>query len=150
MTTGVANTVIRQSIPVSPQGLWGALVDLQRMAKTVPDVRHIAVAPGADASRRLVDWTVWLKGFELQWQEAQVLDARAMRLEFHQSQGMFAHYQGSWQVREQGQGSELEIRIEFDSGLPHLSQYVNPVLAEAFEGLARELAAACGKPGIAG
>lgn len=148
MTTGVENAVIRHTIAASPAGVWGALVDLKRMAAGVPDVRSIGISVGSNSASRLVDWSVWLKGFELQWQEEQVLDAGKMRIDFHQTQGMFALYKGSWQLSAAGEGTELAIDIDFDSGMPHLSQYVNPVLAGAFAALARDLAEACGKRGV--
>ena len=118
---------------------------MQRMATSVQDVRRIEIGPLEPTGKRLVDWSVWLKGFELQWQEEQTLDANNMRIEFRQTHGLFALYKGVWQVTEVSAGTQLDIEVDIDSGLPHLSRFVNPILVCAFEAFARNLGSACTK-----
>jgi len=121
---------------------------MQRLAAAVPDVRRVEIGPIEATGKRLVDWTIWLKGFELQWQEEQLVDVQNMRIVFHQTNGFFATYNGAWQIAPFGNETQMDLEINVDSGLPHLSKFVNPVLCDAFKAFARQVVDALTKRGF--
>lgn len=137
---GVRRVLAKQSLAVSAQHIWCAMLDVNSLqASQGSDVRSAEIVSSLAPDRRIVDWKIWLKGFELQWREEQMVDAPNQRIEFGQVQGMFATYRGSWQVTGVGDLAFVEIRIYVDIGLPYLAGFLNPVIEKAYEQFAHGL-----------
>jgi ribosome-associated toxin RatA of RatAB toxin-antitoxin module len=144
MSDKPSRIVVRHSMPGTAEDVWIALQDQARWVPVVDDVLGVEVLTGDDAlagdvATREVSWQVWLKGFELRWQETQQLDSGAMRLAFQQSEGMFATYGGHYQVTSNGDGAEVELHLDVATGMPFLDAIIDPVISDAFAALAHEL-----------
>jgi coenzyme Q-binding protein COQ10 len=127
-----------QEVDAPIADVWRALQDYSALTRSVPDVRRVEVQPQT-ADLRVVSWSVWLKGFELGWKEEQRIDHANRRLEFAQSEGMFAVYRGSWSVVASGVRTSAKLHLEVDTGMPYLASLINPIIARAFAGLMREV-----------
>jgi hypothetical protein len=140
--SGEAKTiVISHSIAAPPEAVWVAIQNQTSLASEVDDVREVKVfaadqIPSLGKTERIVSWWVWLKGFELKWQEYQKLDGEAWRLEFQQIEGIFSTYHGFWQVVSDGNKAVAELHLCVGTGMPHLSEFLDPVIANAVEALA--------------
>lgn len=145
MPANTSKAFIRQTTAQNASEIWNVLTRLESVVPAVGNIRKFQ--SNNTRSGRVIDWTVWLKGFELQWQEEQVMDANTRSIAFRQIAGMFAVYEGSWRVSSLPDGgkacAQIEVEVHFDSGLAHLSKYVNPVLIAAFESFFAELLHAC-------
>ena len=131
--------VLKHAIAAASDTVWAALLDPARCFHDIPDVRVLEIVENQD-QRKLLKWSVWLKGFELPWQEEQQIDPARRRIEFAQSQGMFACYRGHWQIgASNGAGTEVELALEVETGMPHLGQFIDPVLADAYAEMGRQL-----------
>ncbi len=144
MSEEVPCVVVRHLTPTPAANVWAVLKDQGCLVSQVEDVRGIEVLSvdrvlSGDPVERVVSWWVWLKGFELRWQEKQQLDCQRRRLDFQQTQGMFATYGGFWQVTSSGDGAVVELHLEIDTGMPYLAGFIDPVISNAFKELAHEL-----------
>jgi ribosome-associated toxin RatA of RatAB toxin-antitoxin module len=144
MTGEALNFVVRQSIAASAKNVWAALQQQRGLVSEVEDVREIEVLsidPVANTScvKRIVRWRIWLKGFELVWQEEQKIDSQRRRLDFKQIEGMFAVYTGFWQVISEGDQTITELHFNLDSGMPYVKRFIDPVIANALKAFAHEL-----------
>ncbi|MFI6996283.1 SRPBCC family protein [Nocardia sp. NPDC050175] len=145
---------IHQIIAAPVEDVWDALQVQSWLVREVDDIRdmrelNVDRSPGGEIAERLVSWQVWLKGFELGWQEQQQLDPRAHRIDFRQTEGMFAVYTGSCGVRAHADGSVVELHLNIETGIPYLAGIVDPVLAAAFSDLAQECLHSLGKSVVA-
>lgn len=157
MSKDERSVAIRKSASSSPESVWESMLDLCSSAATYPEVLNVATSPEVDGTR-LVEWHILLKGFEIQWKERQIINASNMTIAFVQTEGMFAKYKGHWKIDSSEYGmTQIETQLRIDLGLPHMGEYVNPVLASAFEAFShglidclverafqRDLAAVCG------
>jgi coenzyme Q-binding protein COQ10 len=131
--------VVTHVISAPVQDVWVALLSEDAFESQVPDVRRVQVSY-LDLDCREVRWKVWLKGFELSWMEHQRVDHVNRRVEFEQREGMFRTHRGRWDVSaSSGTDTEVQWRMDFDTGMPHLAHMVNPVIARAFRDLAVDL-----------
>ena len=142
---GEAKTIaISHSIAAPPEAVWATVQNQASFVSEVDDVREVEVLVADWISNlhkieRVVSWRVWLKGFELKWQEHQKLDGEAWRLEFQQIEGIFSTYNGSWQVVSEGNKAVAEFHLCVGTGIPYLTEFIDPVIEKAFEALARKI-----------
>ncbi|MGA5600612.1 type II toxin-antitoxin system RatA family toxin [Streptomyces sp. EMB24] len=120
----------------TPDQVWKALLDVEAFPDYMEGVSEVTVT-GGDGDRRESSWTVELKGSEMEWEQEDVLDHVARRWEFRQTDGDLAEYRGHWQVGEDPSGVSLELKVEFDVGLPMVADMIHPAVARALEGYQR-------------
>jgi ribosome-associated toxin RatA of RatAB toxin-antitoxin module len=126
-------------VDASAELVWQGLLDLAGRPISA-DVRRLVLGE-FQGDVRSAEWLVWLKGFELGWKEEQRRDDARKQLAFRQLEGAFAVFNGFWQVVAGGSDHcELQLHLEFGSGMPFLSRHIDPVLLRAFSALFIEVA----------
>lgn len=115
-----------------PDAVWAALLDSEAYASYMAEVREIKVVEWV-GNRRVSRWSVLLKGSELEWEEEEFIDQEHRRIEFRQLEGDLAYFTGHWQVTSDERGTTAELHVEFDIGIPMMSEMLNPVAARALE-----------------
>ncbi|GAA2259100.1 SRPBCC family protein [Streptomyces roseiscleroticus] len=118
-----------------PDRLWKVLVDCEAFPGFMEGVNEVTIT-GRDGDRRTAAWVVELKGSEMEWEQEDVLDHDRRRWEFRQTDGDLGEYEGYWQVvgSTDGDGAALELKVEFDVGLPMVADMIHPAVARALEG----------------
>ncbi|MEU6483698.1 SRPBCC family protein [Streptomyces sp. NPDC046887] len=158
--------LVQVEIPIAapPEASWRAVVDVESYPGCMDSVRSVTVVEQSGADERTTAWSVFLKGSQLEWVEAERLDHTARRFDFHQVSGDLAHFVGHWGVRPSEDGGSLvSLTVEFDIGIPLLAEMLNPVAATALRENAEQMlhaleqrltgasgASGTGAPGVSG
>jgi ribosome-associated toxin RatA of RatAB toxin-antitoxin module len=129
---------IRHSTVAGADEVWTALLDSESYATYMNEVREIRVIERVD-DRRVSHWAVLLKGSELEWTEEEFIDHARRRIDFRQLDGDLAYFVGHWQVTSDGTITTAELHVEFDIGIPMMSEMLNPVAARALEDNSRAI-----------
>lgn len=116
----------------APDQVWKVLVDCEAFPGFMEGVTEVTIGD-RDGDRRTSSWVVELKGSEMEWEQEDVLDHAGRRWEFRQTDGDLAEYEGYWQVTEDAGGAALELKVEFDIGLPMVAEMIHPAVAKALE-----------------
>ncbi|WP_328860422.1 type II toxin-antitoxin system RatA family toxin [Streptomyces sp. NBC_00306] len=117
----------------TPDDLWKVLLDIEAFPSYMEGVNEVEITE-EDGDRRTSSWVVELKGSEMEWDQEDVIDAGRRRVEFRQTDGDLANYEGYWQIVEDAEGVGLELKVEFDIGLPMVAEMIHPAVAKALEG----------------
>ncbi|MET9670429.1 SRPBCC family protein [Streptomyces sp. NPDC006475] len=117
----------------TPDNLWKVLLDIEAFPSYMEGVNEVEITE-EDGDRRTSSWVVELKGSEMEWDQEDVIDAGRRRVEFRQTDGDLANYEGYWQIVEDAEGVGLELKVEFDIGLPMVAEMIHPAVAKALEG----------------
>ncbi|MEJ8634763.1 MULTISPECIES: type II toxin-antitoxin system RatA family toxin [Streptomyces] len=117
----------------TPDHLWKVLLDIEAFPSYMEGVNEVEITE-EDGDRRTSSWVVELKGSEMEWDQEDVIDAGRRRVEFRQTDGDLANYEGYWQIVEDAEGVGLELKVEFDIGLPMVAEMIHPAVAKALEG----------------
>ncbi|MFF7200632.1 MULTISPECIES: SRPBCC family protein [unclassified Streptomyces] len=117
----------------TPDDLWKVLLDIEAFPSYMEGVNEVEITE-EDGDRRTSSWVVELKGSEMEWDQEDVIDAGRRRVEFRQIDGDLANYEGYWQIVEDAEGVGLELKVEFDIGLPMVAEMIHPAVAKALEG----------------
>lgn len=112
--------------------VWRRVADVVSYPNFMPSVNRVEeISRDADGST-VTEWSVSLKGSDLEWTERDVADDATRRLTFVQVDGDLDQFEGVWSVTE-GEPGVVTIRLvcDFDIGIPLLADMLNPVAARA-------------------
>ncbi|MGW8378042.1 SRPBCC family protein [Streptomyces sp. ODS28] len=126
-----------------PAKVWEVLLDNESYPGYMAEVQDITVLR-RDGDVRVSKWQVLLKGSELEWEEEEFIDHGRRRIDFRQIDGDLAYFTGHWQVSVDERGTTVELHVEFDIGIPMMSDLLNPVAARALEDNSRAMLAHLG------
>lgn len=126
-----------------PAKIWETLLDNESYPSYMAEVQDITVQRW-EGDVRVSKWLVLLKGSELEWEEEEFIDHDRRRIDFRQTEGDLAYFTGYWQVGVDEQGTTVELHVEFDIGIPMMSDLLNPVAARALEDNSRAMLAHLG------
>lgn len=128
--------VSRVAIPgISRERVWPVLCDFERYPETMEDVIEIQVSPVA-GDEAMSSWRVLLEGAELSWTERDVFEPMK-RIQFDQVEGDLECFRGEWRLSAESDGVVVTLEVEFDLGVPSLSEVLDPLGVEAIESNSR-------------
>lgn len=127
---------VRQTTGAPPQRVWEALTYSASFPSYIPEIAEVDVVRQA-TDRRTSRWSVRLGDAGLSWQEDAVLDHAAHRIDFVQTHGDLASLAGHWLVEREGAGAAVELRLDFEAGLPLLDPLVHPAVEQALREFAQ-------------
>ncbi|MFC5216369.1 type II toxin-antitoxin system RatA family toxin [Streptomyces coerulescens] len=116
----------RRATGATVQRAWEALAYRATLPSYVPEIAAVDLL-WQDADRQGSRWRVRLGEALLTWQEEAVVDHAARRIDFSQTHGDLAALSGHWLVAPEGAGSVVELRLDFDAGIPLLDAMVHPI-----------------------
>lgn len=98
--------------------------DVYALAKNVeafpsfmPDVESITVLQ-RDGSRTVTEWVGVVQGRKVRWVEDDEWDDVHYACTFHQREGDFTKYEGTWTFADSGGGTETRLAVDFELELP--------------------------------
>jgi ribosome-associated toxin RatA of RatAB toxin-antitoxin module len=114
-------------------GLFQRLCDMREFPKFSDRVVSLDVKNGSDGSA-VSTWKVKFGPGTADWSQQDDFDPENRTIRFKRLSGDIDWFEGTWRVRENGAGSVVEFRIDFDIHLPGLKKIVEPMV----ENLLRE------------
>ncbi|MFE3194142.1 type II toxin-antitoxin system RatA family toxin [Nocardia sp. NPDC059240] len=126
----------RHAMSCPPEQLWSVLLDYAAFPEYMTGVNDVEILDD-EGTRRTSSWVVELKGSEMEWEQEDVISVEHRRIEFRQTDGDLAVYQGYWQIHPE----ELELSVEFDIGMPLVAEMIHPAIAKALDGYAGSVVA---------
>jgi ribosome-associated toxin RatA of RatAB toxin-antitoxin module len=119
------------TIAAPAERVWRAVTAVEDYPAFMETVQAVRIEDEGVDGRRLTRWSVLLKGSLLEWTELETLREDVRRLEFEQVEGDLDRFAGAWSVDETGGGCTVRLEVDFDIGIPLLSDMLNPVAARA-------------------
>ncbi|MBI4127627.1 MAG: SRPBCC family protein [Parcubacteria group bacterium] len=143
-------TEARVVIPRSPQEVYTKAQDIEALAKAMPDVKSIKFLV-KEPNHTVVEWVGVTHGRTIRWTEIDLWNPKTLTCVFHQTEGAFDHYEGSWTFRETPQGgTEFIHHLEWELSIPLLGPLLKGVIKRAVQensdAIAKALAKICETP----
>ena len=107
--------------------------DLLSAFEQWPDWSPVIKSVRIKAARGKTIETVWSVAFlegTLNWTEEDVFDPAHRTCRFRQTEGDADHFCGHWSLTPFGTGCRFRFSVEFDLGLPSLSDILEPIAEE--------------------
>jgi 3-oxoacyl-[acyl-carrier-protein] synthase III/ribosome-associated toxin RatA of RatAB toxin-antitoxin module len=111
--------------------VWAALKSFERYADFMVDVISVEV-DRIDSSQWISSWNVHLNGVQFSWVEKDILEA-PHRLSFELVEGDVERLAGEWLIKATPAGVEVTLAMEFDLGIPSMSETLDPLARRALK-----------------
>lgn len=113
------------------EDVWAALKNFERYADFMQDVISVEV-DRIDSSQWVSSWNVRLNGVQFSWVENDILEA-PHRLSFELVEGDVEMLAGEWLITQLPDGVEVTLAMEFDLGIPSMSETLDPLARRALK-----------------
>jgi ribosome-associated toxin RatA of RatAB toxin-antitoxin module len=110
-----------------PEDSFRVVFDVERFPEFMSNVTSVEVLSSA-SNCRVVAWQMSIDDAPLDWTEEIVYDQDNLRTSFRALDGVFARFDGYWQVYPEGAGSRVELFLEYDLGVPEIQDIIGPIL----------------------
>ena len=121
------------------QRVWEAINDVESYPRLMDHVHSLSVVEEA-ADHRLVAWDVEIKGCRMRWVEREEAHPEQYRLDYRAVEGDVAEFSGYWQLEALGETTtRATVLVNFEIGIPLLSDMLNPVAKRAIEDNSRRM-----------
>jgi ribosome-associated toxin RatA of RatAB toxin-antitoxin module len=132
---------VTEVIPADARRVWNIINDVESFPRTMSHVRSVKIVEtGPDY--RITAWEIDCKGFIMRWTEREEGDFSRLRIDYRQIEGDMSAFEGFWQLRALGTDStEVTLSVQFEIGIPMLSEMLDPVAERAIQENSRKMLA---------
>lgn len=124
------NTIkISRTLSVDPKQAFDIVYNVEEFPAFMPNVTGARVITN-NGDIKTVEWDMLIDGAPLNWTEEVRYDHESLTAEFRSLDGAFSHFDGTWRVWVGDRGTELEVSLFYDLGLPEIEDIIGPVLEE--------------------
>ena len=107
--------------------VFANLPAIDKYTDFAPSVLSVEIDDAADVS----SWEVEFRGGTMRWRERDEYEPSSRTYRFWQLTGDLKSFSGEWRVVEGSEGVRLDLRVNFDLGMPSLAELVDPVAERA-------------------
>lgn len=134
-TTDISNSSI--------EAVWRMISDLEDYPRSMQDILEVRCIERTD-KETVTSWKVLLDGSEMTWTERDIYEPYH-RITFSQLEGDMDIYRGQWLLEQLAGSVRVSLHIEFDIGIPSLTEMLDPIAVQAIEANSRQMLSAVKK-----
>jgi len=108
--------------------VYDALADFERYPDLADAVKSVVVTSvGDDVTRS--QWEVAFRAGLLRWTEEDRFDRATLTIDFRQTEGDVALFDGTWRCMATASGARIAFSARLDMGIPSLADALEPIAA---------------------
>jgi ribosome-associated toxin RatA of RatAB toxin-antitoxin module len=111
------------------------LADVYALAKRVeefpqfmPDLERVTVLERRGDAVTVTEWVGVVEGRKIRWVEEDVWDDARHECRFHQREGDFDRYEGTWTFAALGDATRTSVAVDFEFGIPLIGGLLSALL----------------------
>jgi len=108
--------------------VYKAIKNMESFPEFMRDIKSLNVIKRLNENRIITSWETEIDGAPVSWKEEDIFDDANFEVKFNMVEGYYKAYQGLWSVKSTSEGTQLNIRVEFDWGIPVLEKHVGKAL----------------------
>ncbi|HSV32336.1 MAG TPA: SRPBCC family protein [Atribacteraceae bacterium] len=101
--------------------------DIEALARFLPDLKEVRVL-SREGNQVESFWKGEFQRREVKWRERDIWDDEKRECRFHLLEGDFKKYQGIWRFLPDNEKTRIELKLEYDLGLPLIGPLINAFL----------------------
>jgi ribosome-associated toxin RatA of RatAB toxin-antitoxin module len=123
---------VSKLIPRPIDEVFAVAQQVERFPDVLPDLDKVTVLENDGAGHTVTKWdgTVSLGPIvkKISWTERDVWDSAAKTCTFTLLEGDMKHFDGMWTFAEANGGTQVDMRVQFELGIPVLGPMVNRIV----------------------
>ncbi|MFA5504939.1 MAG: aromatase/cyclase [Vulcanimicrobiota bacterium] len=112
-----------------PQRVYELAKDMESYPNFMPDVESVKVVERGTNST-VTEWVTNVDGTPFLWTEGDNFDDQNLRIDYALIEGDLEKFEGSWSFRPVDGKTEVTLVVDYDFGLPELTELIGPTLHE--------------------
>lgn len=112
-----------------PQRVYELAKDMESFPNFMPDVESVKVVERGPNST-VTEWVTNVDGTPFIWTEDDNFDDKNLRIDYALIEGDLEKFEGSWSFRPVDGKTEVTLVVDYDFGLPELTELIGPTLHE--------------------
>lgn len=93
----------------------------------MPDVEDVVILE-RKGNRLVSEWTTNVEGTSLIWTEEDIFDDAKLAIVYRLIEGDLEKFEGTWSFLPEGKGTKVILGVDFDFGMPSLTELIGPTL----------------------
>lgn len=122
----VERTIVINS---DPKAVYELAKDMESYPNFMPDVESVKVL-SREADTTVTEWISNVDGTPFQWTERDQFDDANLRIDYALIEGDLEKFEGSWTFQPVDDKTEVRLVVDYDFGLPELTELIGPTLHE--------------------
>lgn len=115
-----------------PQAIYNLAKDMESYPQFMPDVESVLVVSRTPAST-VTEWSTDIDGTPFMWTEEDRFDDEALTITYQLIEGDLDKFEGTWTFTRVPGGTEVCLSVDYDFGLPELTDLIGPTLHQKVE-----------------
>jgi ribosome-associated toxin RatA of RatAB toxin-antitoxin module len=115
------------SIKAEPETVYAFARNMEKFPQYMRDVESVKVLERRDDST-LTEWVTSVDGTPIIWIEEDHFNNVEKKITFRLTEGDLDKFEGTWTFQALNGGTEVELGVDFDFGIPHLEELIGPTL----------------------
>lgn len=112
---------------VDPLTVYDSVIEFGRYPELAPHVHTAVVHQTRPEPTGRSSWELHFRSGLLRWSECERFRRDELVIEFEQRSGDFDSFRGRWDLRADGQDTDLHFEADFDFGIPSLAGILDPI-----------------------
>ena len=133
----MSEIVSTRLIPRPAAAVFAAAQQVERFPEVLPDLDSVRVLEDDGQGHTVTKWegtiSVGPLTRQIAWTERDAWDAAARTCTFELLEGDMKQYSGVWRFAEQDGGCYVELRVQFELGIPLLGALVNRIVDQIMQ-----------------
>jgi len=116
-------------IDSDPKAVYELAKDMESYPTFMPDVESVKVV-SREANSTVTEWVSNVDGTPFLWTEKDEFDDSNLRIDYALIEGDLEKFEGSWIFQPVDGKTEVCLVVDYDFGLPELTELIGPTLHE--------------------
>jgi coenzyme Q-binding protein COQ10 len=112
-----------------PQRVYELAKDMESYPSFMPDVESVKVV-SRESNSTVTEWVTNVDGTPFLWTERDDFDDTNLRIDYALIEGDLEKFEGSWNFQPVEGKTEVRLMVDYDFGLPELTNLIGPTLHE--------------------
>ena len=122
----VVRTIV---IEGEPRAVYELAKDMEAYPGYMPDVESVKVVSRTPGTT-VTEWVTDIDGTPFLWTEEDRFDDQGLRIDYSLIEGDLDKFEGAWTFQELEGKTEVRLAVNYDFGLPELTELIGPTLHE--------------------
>ncbi len=122
----VVRTIV---IEGEPRAVYELAKDMESYPSYMPDVESVKVV-SRTPNTTVTEWVTDIDGTPFLWTEEDRFDDQGLRIDYALVEGDLDQFEGTWTFQALEGKTEVRLSVNYDFGLPELTELIGPTLHE--------------------
>lgn len=109
------------------QAIYAMGKKIEDYPQFMPDVENVKILERR-GNKTVSEWITNVEGTPIIWKEEDTFHDDALQIDYKLIEGDLEKFEGSWRFISEGSGTKVILTVDFDFGMPSLTELIGPTL----------------------